>query len=181
MSSSWQQLNRTILVDEKFLRVYRDRVQLPNGQIRDYYLTKKSDIVVIVAITPESQVVMLSEYKYGAGQYLTVLPAGHIEANETPENAARRELAEETGFTGKHYEHLGTLFESPVQDTHKVEVVLVTNAKQTATATIEESEDLQTTILTREDLKTKVLQGHVQSCSTLGALALSGILADTAR
>lgn len=178
MPSPLQQLRRETLISEKFLTVYRDTVRLLNGQIRDYYLTKKSDIVVVIAVTSESQVVMLSEYKYGTNKYLTVLPAGHIEPEETPINAAKRELAEETGFTGNTYEYIGTLFESPVQDTHKVEVVLVKNVEKTLVPNIEESEYLQPILFTIDSIKKKVLLGDIQSCSTLGALALSGILTD---
>jgi ADP-ribose pyrophosphatase len=174
--SAWQRLDRQTLVQEKFLTVYRDLVRLPNGSQKQYFLTKKSDIVVIVALTDQNEVIMLKEYKYAANKYLNVLPAGHIENNESPIEAAKRELLEETGFTAMTYEYIGTLFESPVQDLHKIEVVFVKNAQRVQAANLEASEDLFAYTLTIPDLKTKVLQGEVQSCSTLGALARTGVL-----
>lgn len=173
---NWKRLNRETLIDEKFLTVYHDRVEVPSGQVRDYYLTKKSDIVIVVALTDKNEIVMLREYKYAADQYLDVLPAGHLEAGETPEGAARRELVEETGYEGTSYEYIGRLFEAPVQDLHRVEVVLVKGAKKTVKVQLEDTEDLTAYTISKDDIKRKVLQGGVGSCSTLGGLALSGIL-----
>ena len=156
--TKWQRVNRETLVEEKFLTVYHDKVKVQNGSIRDYYLTKKSDIVVVVAVTPGDEIVMLEEYKYAANKRLTVLPAGHIDNGESPEEAGKRELLEETGFQAESYEYLGTLFEAPVQDLHKVEVVLAKNAVQFQEPQLEETEDLTSWLIEIEDIKQNVLQ-----------------------
>lgn len=172
----WQQVSRTILLDSKFLKVYQDRVLLPDNSERDYFLNKKSDIVVIVATTPNEEIIILDEYKYAAGKYMTVLPAGHIENNEDVVEAAKRELREETGYEGKEYVYLGQLYEAPVQDLHQIHVVRVKDAQEKTHTLHENSEDITTYLITKEKLKEKILNNQIQSCSTLGALSLSELI-----
>jgi len=175
-NDNWQRVSRLELLDSAFLKVYQDRVRLPNGSERDYFLTKKADIVIVVATTGDGEVVMIDEYKYAALKYMTVLPAGHIEAGEDPTKAAKRELSEETGYEGKTYEYLGQLFESPVQDLHRIEVVRVKNVSKKTEISHEDSEDIKTHLILVEELKKKISAAEIQSCSTLGALLLADLI-----
>lgn len=172
----WKRLERLDIFDSKYLKVYRDKVCLPNGNECDFFLTKKSNIVVIVAITSDSKLIMIDEYKYAAEKHMTVLPAGHVEINEEIIEAAKRELAEETGYVGVDYAYLGRLYESPVQDLHHVDVVMVKNVKKIMQVSHEKSEDIRLHLTKISDLKKNILNNKIQSCSTLGALSLTGLL-----
>jgi len=98
---SWERLKRTTLVDTPFLKVFSDVIRLPDGSlIDDYTVTKKRDVVIIVATNPEGKVLIQEEYRYAVDQTLLSLPAGQIDENETPVKAAVRELLEETGYGG---------------------------------------------------------------------------------
>lgn len=175
-NNKWQQLKRLKIFDSKFLKVYQDKVCLPNGDTHDYFLTKKSDIVIVVATTNNNDIVMIDEYKYAAKKYMTVLPAGHIEKDEKIIETAKRELAEETGYIGEKYEYLGRLYEAPVQDLHRVEIVRAKNVALKTTVLYENSEDIKIHLLSVKDLKNKISTNKIQSCSTLGALSLAGLI-----
>jgi len=172
----WHTNRRTKLLNSHFLQVFKDEVRIPNDITREYYLTKKADIVVIVATTTANKVVMINEYKYAAGKQMLVLPAGHIENGEDAKKAAKRELLEETGYSGATYKYLGRLFESPVQDLHKVEVVRVTKVKKIKKEDLEASEDITLNLISPKQINAGILCGKIQSCSTISSLALSGLL-----
>lgn len=171
----WRQISRLKIFDSKFLKVYQDRVRLPDRSEGDYFLTKKADIVVVVATTADKKVVMIDEYKYAAGKYMTVLPAGHIENDEYLIDTAKRELSEETGYEGEKYEYLGRLFEAPVQDLHMVEVVRVKNVVKKKAISRENSEDIKIHLIPIKKIKVEISINKIQSCSTLGALSLAGL------
>ena len=157
----WHTNRRTKLLNSHFLQVFKDEVRIPNDITREYYLTKKAEI---------------NEYKYAAGKQMLVLPAGHIENGEDAKKAAKRELLEETGYSGATYKYLGRLFESPVQDLHKVEVVRVTKVKKIKKEDLEASEDITLNLISPKQINAGILCGKIQSCSTISSLALSGLL-----
>ena len=76
-------------------------MELPSGVVvEDYFVRESRGFCVVFALTPDENVLLVRQYKHGVGEIVTDLPAGVIDAGETPETCAVRELAEETGFTG---------------------------------------------------------------------------------
>lgn len=71
---------------------------LSNGHTLDFHIASRKHAANIVAITPDKQVVFVKEYKYGAEEYIWQLPGGKIDDGESPADAARREIEEETGY-----------------------------------------------------------------------------------
>lgn len=174
---NWKRLNRKNVYDSKFLKVYEDTVELPNGVvIDDYTVIQKPSIVMVVATTKQSKVITLQEYKYAAGESLRTLPAGHIKEDEKPEEAARRELMEETGFSGNDFEEIGTLYDYPTKDLHRVYVVRATNVEKTGQERHEATENLSYELTTTEDLKGQIAKGEWKASSAMAALTLSGLL-----
>jgi len=74
-----------------------------------YYMLELADYVSVIALTPARELLMVRQYRPVVRRHTLELPSGHIEPNETPEDAARRELLEETGFEVAHLDLLGTL------------------------------------------------------------------------
>ena len=80
---------------------------LPDGQ--PYYMLDVADYVAIVARTPAGSVLLVRQYRPVVDRETIELPSGHIDAGEAPEDAARRELLEETGMVAQKVELLGVL------------------------------------------------------------------------
>jgi ADP-ribose pyrophosphatase len=106
----WEVLERKELMDASpYLKLYRETIQIENGDIiDDYYTIDQRDFTVIFAMVGTSQVLCIRHYKHGAKRINLGLPAGYIEEGETSLSAAQRELLEETGYSGKEWELLGT-------------------------------------------------------------------------
>lgn len=74
-----------------------------------YYMLELQDYVTIVAVTPARRVLFVRQFRPVVERQTLELPSGHVEERESPEDAARRELLEETGFVAPRLELLGTL------------------------------------------------------------------------
>jgi ADP-ribose pyrophosphatase len=72
-----------------------------------YYSLKLPDYVSVVAITDEERVLIVRQYRPAVERDTLELPSGLVDPGETPEESARRELLEETGYQGGEWEMLG--------------------------------------------------------------------------
>lgn len=91
------------------LNLRRDTVTVPSGTAYRE-IVEHNGAVAIVPIKDDGKIVMVKQFRYPSGQVLLEIPAGKIDKGETiPENTARRELREETGYTAKKLHYLGKL------------------------------------------------------------------------
>lgn len=106
----WETLKSEYLFKRPWLTVRKDCVRIPSGEINDeFYVLEYPDWVNVIAITEDGQFVMERQYRHGLGKTCYEIPAGVIEDNETPLEAARRELMEETGYGDGEWSVLMTL------------------------------------------------------------------------
>ncbi len=94
-----------LMLETKWFRV----VARTQADDEPYYMLELNDYVTVVALTPARRVLLVRQFRPVVQRQTLELPGGHIESDESPEHAARRELLEETGFDAPSLEHLGTL------------------------------------------------------------------------
>ena len=90
-----------------------DTVRLPHGGASQREIVEHGASVVLVPIDPQGRVLMVRQYRKPIERSLLELPAGGIDPGESPEEAARRELQEETGYLPGKLEPLGGFYASP--------------------------------------------------------------------
>jgi len=98
-------LERQAVFGTRWFRV----VAAPQPGSEPYYMLELPDYVSVIALTPARDLLLVRQYRPVVQRHTLELPSGHVEQNETPEDAARRELLEETGFEANRLELLGTL------------------------------------------------------------------------
>jgi ADP-ribose pyrophosphatase len=81
-----------------------DTVVLPDGSTAIREIVSTPGAVVIVPLTDDRRVRLVRQYRSAIGKFLLELPAGTLEPDESPEEAAPRELAEETGDRAAHWD-----------------------------------------------------------------------------
>jgi ADP-ribose pyrophosphatase len=116
-------LRSDVVYDGRLFQVLKEEVREPNGHVGEKEIIRHNGSVVILAADAPSGkkkrsksdpiLVMERQYRHAAGQYLWELPAGRIEPGEDRLPAARRELAEETGYTAGHWTELVRYYASP--------------------------------------------------------------------
>ena len=125
----WQLRSSRRLVDDRWLRLRADRCTRSDGVVIDpYYVLEQLPWVSILAITPARKVLVLKEYRHGAGIVGLGLPGGGAEPGEQPAAAARRELLEETGYAADDLVELGWCWANWANQNNKVHHFLATAA-----------------------------------------------------
>lgn len=117
----WKISHSKYIVNDKFLRLRSDSCVTPEGGvIDDYYVLEIGDWVNCIAIDADGNVVLLRHYRHGVQKYLMEFIGGGVEGGESPEDAARREAREETGYVGGSFFHVGTSYPNPASHTNQV-------------------------------------------------------------
>jgi len=103
----WKALERKIHVHSAWRRIEDVTFELPDGRVQTFALKREGTVVSVLALSREGLVILARQYRPGPDAILDELPAGGIEPGETPEDAARRELREETGYVPGRLVSLG--------------------------------------------------------------------------
>lgn len=127
--------------------------------------------VNIVAITPEKKVVVVKQYRFGVGKTTMEIPAGIIDRGETPEQAAIRELREETGYTATSWKYLGWVEANPAFLNNLCHSWLALDVVKTSSTQLDEGEDILVTELSLEEVRSEIEKGSMRNSLTLLALS----------
>jgi ADP-ribose pyrophosphatase len=130
-----------------------------------------ADWVDIVALTPEKKIVVVRQYRFGTGKTTTEIPAGVVDAGETPKQAAIRELREETGYTSRHWKYFGWVEPNPAFQNNLCHQWLATDVVKTHLPNFDEGEDISVSEMSLEELSREVKEGRMRN--SLALLALS--------
>jgi len=82
----------------RIVSVRVDKVETATGRITTREIVDRADTVSVLAIDESNRVLLVRQWRYAVGLETLEIPAGSIDPGETPEEAARRELREETGY-----------------------------------------------------------------------------------
>ena len=108
-----KQLSSEPIFDGKIVRLRVDTVLLPNGEQSTREVIDHDNAVVIVPVDSEDNVLLVRQYRYAVEDTLLEAPAGLIDDSEDPDDAAQRELREETGYASRSLRPLGGFWSSP--------------------------------------------------------------------
>jgi 8-oxo-dGTP pyrophosphatase MutT (NUDIX family) len=105
----WQVEATTQKYKSAWVEVTEDKVIQPNGKAGSFATVKLKPGVSVLAIGDDDQVYLTSEYRYAIEQKSIEVVSGAVDADETPEMAAKRELREELGIEAEDWVDLGTV------------------------------------------------------------------------
>ena len=120
----WKTLGSETVFDNKFMVVKRDRVETSNRTRMDWFYVDNVDGTVIIPVTPDRKIITIRQYRYTVNSFGLEIPAGAVDADETPEQAARRELEEETGYRADDLIKIGEFYEAYSYARRKMHVFL---------------------------------------------------------
>ena len=158
----WTLLASKIVLRRWWLTLREDRVRLPSGHVLDeYHVAEYPDWACVLPLTEAGEAVLVEQYRYGIGRTLLELPAGVIDAGESAEAAARRELLEETGYAAAHLRELGRLAVEPGRHTNYGHLFVALGAERVAAPAPDASEDVRVRLVPASALASLVEDGRV--------------------
>lgn len=150
----WKTLKSDVIISRPpWLRVRHDVVVLPDGRVNpEFYVLEYPDWVNVIAITENDKFVMERQYRYGLGCTCVEICAGVMEKGETPEEAARRELEEETGYVGGQWKKFMTISGNPSTTNNLTHCFIARGVKPLGKRHLDKTEDLDVTLMTEEEV-----------------------------
>lgn len=159
----WKVLKSEYLFKRPWLTVRRDCVELPDGrQNPEFYVLEYPDWVNIIAITDEGEFVMERQYRHGLGKTCFEIPAGVIEKGETPLEAAKRELQEETGYGEGEWEEVLTLSGNASTSNNMTHCFIAEGVRKISTQHLDSTEDLKPVLLNEMQVKDLLVNNQVR-------------------
>jgi ADP-ribose pyrophosphatase len=157
------------------LRIFKSRfdwVENPrNKKIMQAVILETPEWVNVVALTPERRIVAVRQFRFGIRRQSLEIPAGLVDAGETPLQAAKRELAEETGYTARRWKPLGWSFANPAFLDNRAHHYLALDARKAHPPRLEDGEDLDCFELTLAEIREAVRTERMRNAMTLLALS----------
>lgn len=151
-------LSSEYLIRRPWLTARRDCIKLPDGVVNDeYYVLEYPDWVNVIAVTTEGLFVMIEQYRHGIDEVITELCAGVVEAGEETEAAARRELLEETGYSGGRWRLLNVICQNPSTCNNFTYCYLAEGVTLTSPQMLDATEDIAVRLMTEREIRNMLL------------------------
>jgi 8-oxo-dGTP pyrophosphatase MutT (NUDIX family) len=126
------------------------RVPIEDAQGRargEAFVLAGGDWCNVVAVTPEDEVVLVWQYRFGTGRMSLEVPGGVVETGEDPAEAARRELREETGYEADRFEPLVVVEPNPAIQSNRCFTFVASGARRSGETAFDALEELETTLV----------------------------------
>jgi ADP-ribose pyrophosphatase len=155
-----------------FLRVMTRTYELPDGTTADWDILTGTRTVAVLALTDHSEAVLVRQFRPGPAQVLLELPGGLVEAGETVEAAAARELLEETGFSG-NVSIVASTWLSASASVQRFAAV-ARSCVRIAAPTLDDGKFCETEVVSLSELRAHLSTGQLTD-TDIGYLALDAI------
>jgi ADP-ribose pyrophosphatase len=150
----------------RLFRVSEDVARDESGFELNRSVVRHPGSAVMMAVDDRDQVLLVRQYRLPADRTLWELPAGKLDPGETPLQAARRELKEETGYAAETWTPLVSYWPSPGYSEEKMHLFLATGLTA-GEATPMDDERIETRWFTPEHLQEMIRSGEMQDGKTL--------------
>jgi len=165
----WEETSREIAFQKYSRKIEKVMFTMPDGKESDFYIKKEGPATAILALTKDQQVILAKQFRPGPKEILNEMPGGFIDAGESPEQAAERELLEETGYKGK-----ATLVTEALDcaySTMRRYCVVVTDCEKVAEQKLEATEFAEVVLMSISEFR-KLLQSGKMTDLEAGYLCL---------
>ncbi len=141
---AWERLGREECYRSPIFAIHRERSKnSTDGREHNFEILEAPDWVNVLAVTESGCLVLIRQYRHGTGEVTCEIPGGTLDEGETPLEAARRELAEETGYQAEHWEQVGVVEPNPAFQTNRAYTFLALGARRAGEQHLDANEQIE--------------------------------------
>lgn len=160
----------------KFLKVFKDKVKLPDGRISEREYLKHPGASTIIPLLDNGNVLVERQWRYPLHKSFIELPAGKLDAEEDPLTCAKRELKEETGYFAHEWFFLNKINNAIGYSNESIYIFLARDLIKDKQQ-LDPGEFVELIEISVEDLISKCCNGEITDVKTIiGALWLEKFL-----
>ena len=162
MIKPWDRQASTPRGDYKVFSVREDlNRSRETGEDHTFYVIEATDWVNIIPITPDGRIVFVRQYRHGTEEVTLEVPGGMVDAGETPAEAGRREMYEETGYDTDDIVYLGTVAPNPAILDNECHTYLARSAVRVDRQRLEGTEEIDVVLVDPADVPGLVVSGQI--------------------
>ena len=174
MPAAPQIKSRQTVVSNPWVTLVRKDVEM-HGAVADYYSLELPDYVAVVARTPSGKLALVRQYRPAVEQFILELPAGTVEAGESPDECCLRELREEVGLSARSLRSLGVFMPDTGRLSNRQHIFLAETEEETVADFVPET-GLEIVYATPAQVEGWIRTADFPHLLHISALYLSGIL-----
>lgn len=140
----WELVESEQLADYRITRVRRDRRRSPRtGVEHDFIVLQMREWVNVIAVTRQARIVIIEQCRHGTQEVGVEIPGGVVDPGDSElEQAARRELLEETGYEAEEFVCIGKVTANPAIQDNRCHTFVALGAHAVGEARLEAGEDI---------------------------------------
>ncbi len=166
------ELDSTPIYDGRIVKLHLQTVKLPNGEQTKREVVKHGGAAAVVPLLPDGQVILIRQFRKPFNKVIWEIPAGTLEKDEDPQNAAYRELQEEIGYAPENLIKLGGISVAPGYTSEFIHIYLADKiTKSELEGDADEFIDMYTMPLS--EALTMVYSGEITDAKTVTGLLLA--------
>lgn len=170
-SSRWKRLERQPGPDLRLFKAFEDLYLNPRNQVTESMIVLSGqDAVNVIPLTTTGEIVFVRQFRFGIQTETLELPGGLMDAGENPEQAAQRELREETGYGSSDWLFLNSVGNNPVFMDSWIHHFVAGGAQLHYAPQLDPGEDISLEFLPVADVKRRLADGFFVHPHTISAL-----------
>ena len=160
------------IFESNWFRLRQDEITLPGGDDITYTVIEHPGWVLVVPVLDDGRVVMEEVYRHPLQRTLLECPSGGRDG-EPAEQAARRELEEETGYVGGRWTHLGRFATTSGISNEEFDAFLCEGPEKTGEIRRENTEQMEVVLFSMDELVERARRGHLPDAPSALSLLLA--------
>jgi 8-oxo-dGTP pyrophosphatase MutT (NUDIX family) len=169
---SWTLLDSCQIAQYPILRLREDRYRFePTGAESRFIVCDTADWALVIPTTSDGRLILIRQYRHGVQEVVLEVPGGVLDQGESPEEAARRELREETGYEAGRVRYLGKMLPNPAINNARLHVVVAEDCRWAGAPQLDPFEQIEVVLRPIQDVPAMIRGGEIAHALVIASFA----------